>query len=98
METQKAIKETSILIEKIDSGIKSLTEKIQNSYSNKFSSRTFEAVLERVAKSTVVLSYQLKRNKLKSSVVISGFTHNSHNQADRRRERVLTGTQVSLKR
>ena len=98
MQAQEAIKNTAELIEEIDIGIKSLSEKTQKSYSTKFSARTFETALKRIAKSNVILSHQFRLNKLKSSLVTCGFSYNSYNSADSRRERVLIGTQLSLKR
>lgn len=98
MEKQDAIKGTAELIEEIEIGIKSLTEKTQNSYRTKFSARTFEVALKRIARSTVTLSNHLRVNKLKSSLVTCGFSYKPYNSADSRRERVLIGTQLSLKR
>ena len=98
METQNAIKDTAALIEEIEMGIKSLSEKTQNSYRNKFSARTFEAALKRVAKSSMILSHHLSVNKLKSSLVTCSFSYKPYNAADSRRERVLVGTQFSLSR
>ena len=98
MQTQDAIKDTSKLIDEIEIGIKSLSEKTQKSFKTKFSTRTFETALKRIAKSNVVLSHHLNVNKLKSSLVICGFAYKPYNSADSRRERVLIGTQLSLKR
>jgi|GEM_PF-962039 len=98
MQTQDAIKDTAQLIEEIEIGIKTLSEKTQNSYKTKFSARTFETALKRIASSNVVLSHHLSVNKLKSSLVTCGFSYKPYNAADSRRERVLVGTQLSLKR
>ena len=98
METQNAIKDTATLIEEIETGIKNLSEKIQNRNRTKVSARTFEAALKRTARSTVILTHHLRVNKLKSSLVFCGFSYDQYNEADDRRERVLIGTQVSFKR